>query len=247
MRADLARHPHMDTLPPSTHWSTRIVDSTSHRRLAALDHEGFVSLCPADDARAAGEVDALEFVPWQSGGDTLFAPLTSATGALDCGPFWEHGRPDVGGRWTANAERAPALCSLVEELCALSGRVGRARVIRLQPQDRATAIANLHRDENNRLNPESEGWIVRFWQELSHNPGSHLLLMDRDDDGRPRPETERLLPLPIGARTVVDSQRLWHAVIHPGDEPRHALIVSVRSSAALDAWIDCRRPEPVAP
>lgn len=236
----------MDTLPPSSHWSTRIADSTPHPRLDALGDDGFVSLRPADQDGAAHEVDGLEFIPWRSGGDSAFAPLTSANGALDCGPFWSHGRADVDGCWTVNAERSPALRSIVEELGTLGGRVGRARVIRLQPQGRSEAIANMHRDENNRLNPESDGWIVRFWQELSHHPDSYLLLMDRDDTGRPRPDTERRLPLPLGARTVVDSQRLWHAVVHTGTEPRHALIVSVRSSDALDSWIDCRLVTPAS-
>jgi len=41
---------------------------------------------------------------WKSGGDTNFAPLASATGEMDCRGFWDHGKPDKDGIWTANLE-----------------------------------------------------------------------------------------------------------------------------------------------
>jgi hypothetical protein len=45
---------------------------------------------------------------WKSGGDTNFAPLASATGEMDCRGFWDHGKPDKGGIWTANRGLAPS-------------------------------------------------------------------------------------------------------------------------------------------
>ena len=45
----------------------------------------------------------------------------------------------------------------------------------------------------------------------------------------PDPTTEVRLPLHRGARFVVDTQRLWHVVVHPGDAPRYALITSFES------------------
>ena len=45
------------------------------------------------------------------------------------------------------------------------------------------------------------------------------------------------MPLHKGSRFIVDTQRLWHAVVHPGDAPRYALISSFESSPVLDEWI----------
>ena len=49
------------------------------------------------------------------------------------------------------------------------------------------------------------------------------------------------MSLQRGARFVVDTQRLWHVVVHNGDEPRYALITSFESSPALAEWIDTER------
>ena len=100
-----------------------------------------------------------------------------------------------------------------------------------------TAIRSIHRDDNNRFNPDDEGWVVRSWVELTDNPNSYMLLMDNGPDGLPDPATEVRVPLHKGARFVVDTQRLWHVVVHPGDAPRYALIVSFESSPILDSWI----------
>ena len=64
---------------------------------------------------------------------------------------------------------------------------GRVRVIKLEPQDRETAIRSIHRDDNNRFNPDDEGWVVRSWVELTDNPDSYMLLMDNGADGLPDP------------------------------------------------------------
>jgi hypothetical protein len=40
---------------------------------------------------------------------------------------------------------------------------------------------------------------------------------------------------------VVDTQRLWHVVVHNGNAPRYALITSFESGPALGAWIDANR------
>jgi hypothetical protein len=64
-----------------------------------------------------------------------------------------------------------------------------------------------------------------------------MLLMDNDKDGLPDPSTERRVPLPKGARFVVDTQRLWHVVVHNHDFPRYALITSFESGPTLDAFI----------
>ena len=52
------------------------------------------------------------------------------------------------------------------------------------------------------------------------------------------PGTERRVPLTAGARFVVDTQRLWHVVVHNGTQPRYALITSIESTPHLQSWIE---------
>ena len=52
------------------------------------------------------------------------------------------------------------------------------------------------------------------------------------------------VPLHRGARFVVDTQRLWHVVVHNGDAPRYALITSFESDPALEHWVDANLPVP---
>ena len=66
--------------------------------------------------------------------------------------------------------------------------------------------------------------------------------MDTGPDGLPDPATEVRVPLHRGARFVVDTQRLWHVVVHNGDAPRYALISSFESGPALDRWIAAAPP-----
>ena len=112
---------------------------------------------------------------WKSGGDTNFAPLASADGELDCRGFWDKGKTDKDALWTSNAEIAPTIRTYVDEVGANFGRV---RIIKLEPQDREEAMQSIHRDDNNRFNPDDEGWVVRSWIELTDNPDSYMLLMD---------------------------------------------------------------------
>ena len=184
------------------------------------------------------QYEALEYMDWKSGGDTNFAPIASADGELDCRGFWDKGKTDKDALWTSNADVVPAVREYVDGVGANFGRV---RVIKLEPQGRDEAIRSIHRDDNNRFNPEDEGWVVRSWLELTDNPDSYMLLMDNGPDGLPDPATEVRLPLHRGARFVVDTQRLWHVVVHPGDAARYALITSFESGPVLGSWIDAER------
>ena len=64
-----------------------------------------------------------------------------------------------------------------------------------------------------------------------------MLLMDNGSDGLPDPATEQRIPLTLGSRYIVDTQRLWHVVVHPGDAPRYALITSFESGPTLESWV----------
>ena len=232
----------MSFWPTREHWSVQIPLRTPHPRLEILAETGFVRLAPAPFEVPSTEWESLEYMDWKSGGDTNFAPLASADGELDCRGFWDKGKTDKDAIWTSNATQAPTIRSYVDSVGANFGRV---RIIKLEPQDRETAMRSIHRDDNNRFNPEDEGWVVRSWVELTDNPDSYMLLMDNDADGLPDPDTERRIPLPRGARFVVDTQRLWHVVVHPGRAPRYALIISFESGPVLDAWIRSQLPTPV--
>jgi hypothetical protein len=232
----------MSFWPTQDHWSVQIPLDTPHPRLAALAETGVVELAPLPDEVPATEWESLEYMDWKSGGDTNFAPLASADGQLDCRGFWDKGKTDKDALWTSNAELAPTLRAYVDGVGANFGRV---RIIKLEPQDRETAFRSIHRDDNNRFNPDDEGWVVRSWVELTDNPDSYMLLMDNGPDGLPDPATERRVPLSKGARFVVDTQRLWHVVVHNGTAPRYALITSFESSPVLEAWIDANLPATV--
>jgi hypothetical protein len=232
----------MSFWPTQDHWSVKIPLSTPHRRLPALADTGFVVLTDLDFDVPSDEWLGLEYMDWKSGGDTNFAPLASADGELDCRGFWDKGKTDKGALWTSNAALSPTLRAYVDGVGANFGRV---RVIKLEPQTREQAIPSIHRDDNNRFNPDDEGWVVRSWVELTDNPDSYMLLMDNGPDGLPDPATETRVPLHRGSRFLVDTQRLWHVVVHPGDAPRYALITSFETSPTLERWVGANFPVPV--
>jgi len=207
-----------------------------YEKLPILEEKGFVVLKKFDKAVPDAEFRHMEYVDWKSGGDTNFAPIASAFGDMECAGFWDHGKADKDGIWTKNSEVCPTLVEWTERVGA---RYGRVRTIKLEPNSEQDAIKNMHPDDNNRLNPDGEGWVVRAWLQLTDNPDSYMIVREDKDD----PSTESRIALPKGAQFVVDSQRLWHAVWHPGPEPRYALIVSFESGPALDSWIQSQLAE----
>ena len=77
--------------------------------LPELAERGYVVLDRCDLDVPPDEYESLEYRDWKSGGDTNFAPIASAFGAIECAGFWDHGKPDKGGVWTTNAEICPTL------------------------------------------------------------------------------------------------------------------------------------------
>jgi hypothetical protein len=220
--------------PTQEHWSVAIPLQTPHVRLDCLAETGFAALRDAPFDVPSSEWESLEYMDWKSGGDTNFAPLASADGELDCRGFWDKGKTDKDALWTSNAASAPTLKKYVDSIGANFGRV---RIIKLEPQNHEQALRNIHRDDNNRFNPDNEGWVVRTWLELTDSPDSYMLLMDNGPDGLPDRATERRVPLSKGSRFLVDTQRLWHVVVHNHDFPRYALITSLESGTALDTFV----------
>jgi hypothetical protein len=206
----------------------------SYTKLDALEETGYVVLDRYDQSADPQEWLDITYVDWKSSGDTRFAPLASAYGDLECNGFWHHTPPktDKDGVWVEeNIAKAPILKARAEEPGA---NIGRCRVIELQPNDYVeTVTRNLHLDDNNRLNPDGTGWIVRGFFNLTDDRESVMVLREDKDD----PSTETRIPLPAGAQIIVDTQRLYHAVWHPGSEPRYCLITSWESGPQLESYL----------
>lgn len=206
----------------------------SYVKSAALEATGFVILDRYDQSADPAEWNDLEFVDWKSSGITRFAPLASARGEIDANGFWNHTPPrtDKDGVWiTSQVDKAPRLTARAQEPGV---NIGRCRVIELQPNTYSDALYNLHQDDNNRLNPDGSGWIVRAFFNLTDDSESFLLLREDRFD----PSSELRIPLPGGARVIVDTQRFWHAVWHKGPAARYCLITSWESGRELDTYIE---------
>lgn len=205
---------------------------SDHVTLPILADTGYVVLDPATPVDPS-EWHGLEYVSWRSAGITRFAPLASFAGEIDCNGFWNLTPPrtDKDGVWVpSQVDTAPTLARRAQEPAA---NVGRCRVVELQPNSYPDAVYNLHRDDNNRLNPPGAGWVVRGLENLTDDADSLLVLRkDRAD-----PATETRIPLPVGTRVILDSQRLWHAVWHRGTAPRYALVTSWECGPELAAYI----------
>lgn len=210
----------------------------SYYKMPVLDDSGYVIVDSYDQSQDPSEWLDVEYVDWKSSGDTRFAPLASAYGDLECDGFWNHtpAKTDKDGVWVeSNVAKSPRLTARAMEPGA---NVGRCRVIELQPNSYADAIHNLHIDDNNRLNPDGTGWVVRAFFNLTDDEDSVMILREVKDD----PSTETRVPLPAGTQVVIDTQRLYHAVWHPGDQPRYCLITSWESGPELEEWISQRNP-----
>lgn len=219
----------MEQAQPNSH-------HTKHRRLPILEENGFVQLRDYEGELNPAEWESMEYMDWKSGGDTNFAPIASAEGEMECAGFWDHGKSDKDGIWTKNAEICPTLVQWTEKV---GGRYGRVRVIKLEPSPSYEfAVSCMHQDDNNRLNPEDEPWVVRAWLNLTDDTESYMIVREGKDDVA----SEKHIPLRKGAQFVVDTQRLWHAVYHKGDKPRYALIVSFESGDDLQRFIDAELP-----
>ncbi len=207
-------------------------------KMPALEETGYAVVDSYDQASDPQEWLDIEYVDWKSSGDTRFSPLASAYGDMECDGFWNHTPPktDKDGVWVEkNVGLAPKLTSRAKEP---NVNIGRCRVIELQPNSYADAIHNLHIDDNNRLNPDGTGWIVRAFFNLTDDQDSVMILREKKDD----PSTEHRVPLPAGAQLVIDTQRLYHAAWHPGPDPRYCLITSYESGPNLEEWIAKRHP-----
>ena len=167
---------------------------------AALEETGYVVLDRYNQELDPKEWLDIEYNDWKSSGDTRFAPLASAFGEIECNGFWNHKPPrtDKDGVWIpSQVEKAPNLTRRAQEPGA---NVGRCRVIELQPNTYADCLYNLHQDDNNRLNPDGTGWVVRGFFNLTDDTDSFFVLRENRTDPRAR-RASRCPPAPSSSST----------------------------------------------
>ena len=145
---------------------------TPHYRMPILEQAGgWLKLKKYDGAEIPpSEWESLTYTTYTSDPTTFFAPITSATGEIELKGFWEYGKADLDGVWTENAKKSPTLVNWIE---GMGVRFGRVQLLRMSPNTIRECRWGLHLDNNNQGNPESNGWVVRMWLELT-------------DDGRSR-------------------------------------------------------------
>jgi hypothetical protein len=178
----------------------------------------------------SSEWEDLTYTTYASDPTTYFAPIASATGEIELKGFWEYGKADLDGEWTENAKKCPTLVSWIESIGA---RFGRVQLLRMSPNTMRECRWGLHLDNNNQGNPETNGWVVRVWMELTDDDSSALVVRPSEFDRK----GEVKIALPKYQQAVVDSEFLWHGGHHAGDHTRFAVIVSVESGPDLERWI----------
>jgi hypothetical protein len=181
------------------------------------------------------EWEDLTYTTYATDPATFFAPVTSATGKMELKGFWEDGKADLDGLWTENAKKCPALVEWVE---STGVRFGRVQLLRMSPNTLRECRWGLHLDNNNQGNPESNGWIVRVWLELTDDLASVLVVRPAEFDRK----GEVQIPLRRYQQVVLDSEALYHGGYHAGPQTRYAVIVSVESGPALERWIRSQLP-----
>jgi hypothetical protein len=182
------------------------------------------------------EWEDLTYTTYASDPATFFAPITSATGKMELKGFSEYDKADLDGVWTENAKKCPVLVDWIE---SMGVRFGRVQLLRMAPNTLRECRWGLHLDNNNQGNPESSGWIVRMWMELTDDATSVLVVRPAEFDRR----GEVRIPLPCYRQVIIDSEVLYHGGYHAGPHTRYAVIVSVESGPALERWIQSQLPK----
>lgn len=182
----------------------------------------------------SSEWESLTYTTYATDTSTYFAPITSASGKIELTGAGEYGKNDLEAEWTENAHKCPTIVKWLESLGA---RFGRVQLLRMTPNTLRECRWGLHLDNNNNGNPESNGWAVRVWLELTQDDSSRLVVRTGEFDRA----SEVQIPLPRYQQIVVDSQWLYHGGYHSGEHTRYALIATVESGPELEHWIEQQR------
>ncbi|HTX31483.1 MAG TPA: hypothetical protein VMD09_08855 [Solirubrobacteraceae bacterium] len=214
---------------------------TPHYRMPKLEaNGGWLALEPYRGPEIPREeYESLEYTTYPTDQQTYFAPITSATGQIELGAFGNFGKCDLDREWTPNAEKCPTIIKWLESVGA---RFGKVQLLRMSPNTLRECRWGLHLDNNNNGNPESNGWAVRVWHELTDDKSSRLVVRQDEFDKN----SEVQIPLPQHAQVVVDSQWLYHGGFHQGTHTRYAMISTFESGPDLERWIDSQLPSSAA-
>ncbi len=214
---------------------------TGHYRMPQLEaNGGWLALEPYRGPEIpAAEYESLSYTNYPTDPSTFFAPITSATGQIELGAFGKYGKTDLDREWTPNAEKCPTVIKWLESVGA---RFGKVQLLRMTPNSLRECRWGLHLDHNNQNNPESNGWAVRVWHELTDDVSSRLVVRQEEFDRG----SEVQIPLPQHAQVVVDSQALYHGGYHHGTHTRYAVIATFESGPDLERWIASQLPTSVA-
>ncbi len=214
---------------------------TPHYRMPKLEAAGgWLALGPYTGPEIPlEEYETLSFTTYPTDPTTFFAPITSASGQIELGAFGKFGKCDLDREWTPNAEKCPTVIKWLESVGA---RFGKVQLLRMTPNTLRECRWGLHLDHNNQGNPESNGWAVRVWLELTQDDSSRLVVRQEEFDKA----SEHQIPLPLHAQLVVDSQWLYHGGYHHGPGTRYAVIATFESGPELERWIESQLPSSVA-
>ena len=209
---------------------------TPHYRMPKLEAGGgWLALSAYDGPDVPSEeYESLSFTTYPTDPNTYFAPITSATGDIELGAFTKYGKCDLDREWTSNAEKCPTVVKWLESVGA---RFGKVQLLRMSPNTLRECRWGLHLDNNNAANKD-DGWVVRSWLELTDDDSSALVVR-RDQFSK---ASEVKIALPKYQQAVVDSEFLYHGGFHHGPGTRYALITSVESGPAMEAWIESQLP-----
>ena len=191
-------------------------------QMPVLEEKGFVVLDSYGDLVDSREWQSLEYVDWKSSGDTRFAPSpapTAISSATASGTSIHPSRTRMASGLTPKPRSRRPSPGAHRNPAPTSAAAASSNSSRIPTPTRSTTRTSTTTTAST---PDGEGWIVRCFMQLTHNPNSYMVL--REDINDPRTETR--IALPAELQLVVDSERMWHSVWHQGPEPRYCLITS---------------------
>ena len=176
-------------------WHKNFWRSMAHYKLPMLEETGYAVLDMYGDPIDPQEWLSLEYVDWKV---RRRHPLRATNSLrrnrvqrlLALRPAQARQRMACGS--TARSRKAPTLvkrAGIRSQRRPLPRHRTAAELLRRRP-------VQLHEDDNNRLNPDGEGWVVRCFMNLTDDKDTYMVLREDIND----PSTEVRINLPAGAQ-----------------------------------------------
>ena len=184
--------------PNADHWSCEIPLDTPHPRLDALAARGFVQLTDLPFEIPARRVPRPRVHGLEERRRHQLRADRHRRRRARLPRLLERGRRASRQGRALHDQRGASARRSSDYVESVGADFGRVRTIKLEPQDHDTAFRSFHRDDNNRFNPPTDGWVVRTWLELTDNPTSYMLLMDTGPRRSPRSGDRSARPVAQG-------------------------------------------------